>query len=1116
MTVRFRLFGAVEVRVDDRPVALGHAQLRCVLTVLLVEANQPVTVDQFIDRVWAEGRLPRQPRRAVHHNISLLRRALPTAPGVGLARSGAGYRLSVDADTVDLHRFQALSASSDAAARGQGDEQAAALLEQALSLWVGEPFADLDIDSAWLHHQRAALTAQRHTARLELTDIRLRQGRHSALLAELAAGATRHPFDERLAGQYLLALYRSGRQAEALQHYNRLQHLLAKELGTDPSPALRQLHQRILTADTALAPPTDQAPERATATAMFSMRADIPTFTGRHAELRTLLDQPRDDEQPDASARAIAIHTVDGMPGVGKTAFGVHAAHHLAHRFPDGNIFLDLRGHTPGRHPLTPGAALESLLRATGVDPKLIPPSVEDRARLWRDRLAGKRVLLVLDDALDHDQIRPLLPGTAGNLVLITSRYRLAALDGVTPLTLDVLPQDQALALLVRLAGRPLAPDNDKPAGMARIVACCGRLPLAIALAGAQLRCHPSWSATYLADLLTVEHDRLAHLEVGDRSVRAAFDMSFRHRPAPHQRLFRLLGVHPGPDIDAYATAALMGCSPREARRGLAGLHADHVIEETSAGRYRLHDLLRVYARDLAAELDPDDRDAALHRVLGYYQHTVRQATTHLHDVHTAPQAPVTEAPAHTPSLDDPPTAQTWLAAELSTLIACVHHAAASSRTKPASQLATALHPFLRASGYTDRALDVHHTALGAAIATGDQVDQATILTLIGDVRYLRGECAAATDSLVRAHDLYTAVGNRAGQANVLTLLGDVRYLTGEYRAAADSLTRAYDLFTAMGIPLGQAKALADLGYVYYLRGEYGAATETLTTANGLFSAMGNQLGQANTLTHLSSVRYVLGEHAAAVDNLTRALELFTTMGNRLGAASTTADLGIVRYRQGDYAAGTDQLTRALGLFTAMGNRLGEANTRTHLGIVRYKQGDYAAATDSLASALDLATALGIRLAQATALTHLGVVLRLRGEYRSATERLLRALAVFAGVGDPNGEAETLNNLGDLALVHPAAGDPHAYFGRALTIARNLGIARHEAHALAGQARCLLPTADPARACALLRLAYARYRALGVPEAVEVERMLSTLEHNGDPSSDQWAVAVSDKRPPLR
>ncbi len=611
--VDIRLLGNVEIHSDTGVLRPRRSGERCLLAVLALHAQAPVTVTTLVDHLWSGTEQSDKSIDTVGSYLRRIRAGIKQAGGqadwLRYDRAARSCVLDIDPTWVDYHRFTAMSTL----ARRDNDPR---VLQQALALWRGPALAD--VSGHWADHRRHALEAERLAVYDELLTEYLAAGRHAEVTrvtAELVDEVT--PTD-RLLLLGAQALAGSGRHA-AIPAWVR--HVIGRMRQTaDATPAAAVLDE----IDQITANPIHRQPTSDVSTAMFSMRADIPTFTGRDKELHTLLDTVT-GPQDDVGVRAIAIHTIDGMPGVGKTAFTVHTAHRLAHRFPDGNIFLDLHGHTPGQHPLTPGAALESLLRAAGVDPKQIPPALDDRARLWRDRMAGKQVLLVLDDAADHDQVRPLLPGTAGNLVLITSRHRLAALDGVTPLTLTVLPPDQAIVLLVRLAGRD--PASDDETGMARIVDCCGYLPLAITLAGAQLRSHPSWSANYLADLLAVEHERLAHLDVGDRSVRAAFDMSFRYRPTEQQRLFRLLGAHPGPEIDAYATAALTDSSLQDARRGLAGLHADHLIEETTPGRYRLHDLLRVYARTLATDLAVADRRDALDRVLAYYQHTCRSRT---------------------------------------------------------------------------------------------------------------------------------------------------------------------------------------------------------------------------------------------------------------------------------------------------------------------------------------------------------------------------------------------------------------------------------------------------------------------------------------------------------
>jgi tetratricopeptide (TPR) repeat protein/DNA-binding SARP family transcriptional activator len=971
--VDIRLLGNVEISGDAGVVRLRRSGERCVLAVLAYHATRPVTVATLVDHLWSGTEQSDKSIDTVGTYVRRVRIAITQAGGqaewLRYDRAARWCLLDIDPAWVDYHRFAALTAR----ARRDNDPK---VLQEALALWRGPALAD--IGGHWADHRRHTLAAERLAAYEDLLHHELPVGQHAEVVrtvTDLVEDST--PTDRLLLlGAHGLA--DSGQHAAIRGWVARVTQRMRDTVDATPSAGVLDVIDRLIASPAWLSPLAGTVP-----TAMFSLRADIPTFTGRDDELHALLDtvlaalggphqgsgdgnsSDADGNDADGRVRAIAIHTVDGMPGVGKTAFGVHAAHRLSGRFPDGNIFLDLRGHTPGQRPLAPGAALESLLRAAGVDPKMIPSALEDRARLWRDRLAGKKVLLVLDDAADHDQVRPLLPGTAGNLVLITSRHRLAALDGVTSLTLTVLPPDQAIELLVRLAGR--SPGSDEQTGIASIVDCCGCLPLAITLAGAQLRSHPAWSTTYLADLLAVEHDRLEHLEVGDRSVRAAFDMSFRHRSAAQQRLFRLLGVHPGPEIDAFAAAALTGDSLGEARRGLAGLHADHLVEETAPGRYRLHDLLRVYARTLATDLAVDDGRDALDRVLTYYQHTVQTANTHLPAFHTVPLPPITTAPAQTPHLDDLSAAREWLAAELPTLTACVHHAAASSNQQPAIHLATALHPFLRLSGYTDQALDIHQTALTAARDLNDHAGQATALTHLGIMQRLRDEYAA-TDCLTRALALYGTLGDRLGQANALTDLGRVQYQRGDYAVATDSHTRALDLYVAVGDRLGQVTAVTHLGIVQRLRGEYAAATGSLTRALDLLTALGDPLGQATALTHLGIMQRLRGEYAAATGSLTRALDLLTALGDPLGQATALTHLGIVQRLRGEYAAATGSLTRALGMFTAVGDTGGEAETLNNLGDLAL---DYPEAGDPhtyFSRALTIAQDIGAAHRQAHAL----------------------------------------------------------------------------------------------------------------------------------------------------
>jgi DNA-binding SARP family transcriptional activator len=645
--VEFCLLGDVEVRAGGRLLDVGHARQRCVLAVLLAEANRVVTVDQLVDRVWGGDRLPASPVSALQTYVSLLRRAMAPAGDVVIARQASGYKVVVDADTVDLHRFRSLIARARAATGD--DDGAAAALEEALGLWRGEPFSGLD--TPWINATGSSLVMQRQAAQLDLTDIQLRRGQHAALVSDLSLQASDHPLDERAAGQLMLALYRSGRQAGALEHYEQLWRRLADELGADPGPSLRQLHQQILAADPALdapaastlaAPPGPSLAPVPALEVRYSLPPDTAAFTGRDEALDRITIAVADAAE---HGRIAAIHSIEGMPGAGKTALAVRAAHVLRDQFPDRCLFIDLHAHTSGRDPVSPPEALAGLLAAVGVDGRSLPDDVAGRAGLWRDRMAGRRALLVLDNAASSGQVTPLLPGGAGCLVLVTSRRHLGDLPGpVVPLPLAALPPGQAREMFVRLAPRAAA---GPPAVVDELVALAGCLPLAVSLLARVCARHPSWT---LGDLAAETRTGMLTLAAEKDSVAAAFAMSYQSLAPGQQRFLRLLGLHPGTTADAHAAAALAGVSVPEAARYLDGLHGEGLLAEAGYRRYAMHDLIRRYAGDLAAADPAGDREQALERLMDYYQRTAAVAGTRL-----ARQTPASTGPASGPPASNGP-----------------------------------------------------------------------------------------------------------------------------------------------------------------------------------------------------------------------------------------------------------------------------------------------------------------------------------------------------------------------------------------------------------------------------------------------------------------------------
>jgi tetratricopeptide (TPR) repeat protein/transcriptional regulator with XRE-family HTH domain len=826
-------------------------------------------------------------------------------------------------------------------------------------------------------------------------------------------------------------------------------------------------------------------------TATRTLPRDTAIFTGREPQL----EQVGAAAGTMASAAAGGIYTIGGMPGVGKTAFAVHAGHQLAGQFPDGQVFLPLHGHTPGHQPVDPSDALASLLQIAGVEVSQIPSGLEERTALWRDRMAGKQVLLLLDDAVGHEQVRPLLPTAAASLVLITSRRHLVALEGAQVISLEPLAEKEAADLLVRLAGRPeLDPDDPAVADITRL---CGCLPLAIGMLGRQLHHRPAWTAADLAADLAQTHDRLEPMHAENVSVAAAFNLSYQDLTADQQLLFRRLGLHPGTDIDAYSAAALDSIGLAAARGGLDALYDCYLLTEPARGRFRFHDLIRQYAETMAAA-DPDaEREAAVDQLLAYYLHTTQAADRHLSRHAPARSSSTTVMPpAHTPALSSRERALSWMRAERLNVHAAMDYAAAHDRHDCVIAMSAAMHGFLRSSGHMGQALTLHHMALEAAREVKDQRGEAGALDDLATAQRSTGDRRAAAASLSRALELYQEVGDRAGEATALVHLGRVQHLTDDYPAARAGLNRALELYKELGDQLGQANARYELGIVWRMTADFPAATASLTRALELYRTLGDAEGEADALSNLGIAQYVTNNYPAAAASLSNALELYRAAANQPGEANAVRDLGVVQYLTGDYAGAAASQELALELYQAIGSRFGEANVRYELGILYRTTADLPAAATSLNQALVLYRTLSDQLGAANALTDLGVVKRLMGEFVEANTCLTRALQVYRELHDRLGEAETMNNLGELSLAAGKADEARAWHQRALLIARDIGTPLEEARALEGAGRCHLHDEQRDSGLPLLHEALTIYQHLGSPNAESIEATLQELGEN--------------------
>jgi len=775
----------------------------------------------------------------------------------------------------------------------------------------------------------------------------------------------------------------------------------------------------------------------------YSLPPDTAAFTGRAEELDRIGAVVTGAA---GTGGVVAVRAIDGMPGAGKTALAVRAAHVLSERFPDRQLFIDLHGHTPGREPVAPEDALAGLLTAIGVDPRFVPGDLDGRAALWRDRMAGQRALLVLDNAASTAQAGPLLPGGGQCLVLVTSRRHLGDLPGtVTPVLLDVLAPAQAAEMFTRLAPRAAG----SPREVAEVVELAGFLPLAVSLLARLFARHQSWT---LADLAAETKASLLTLTAEHDSVAAAFEVSYRHLAPVQQRLFCLLGLHPGTSFDGYAAAALAGTGLDEAAGMLDALHGEGLLTETGRRRYGMHDLLRRYARDRAAVLPGGEQ--AVERLLDYYQHTAARADA-LIGYHTRP-GPPPAAPAGllaAPDLEDTDQALAWVRAERASLLACLDDATRAGHHVRVVALSAGIAGLLHRDGPWADAVTRHTTAVQAAQRVGDRLGQANALSYLGNARRLAGDYPGAAQAQEQALAIYRDIADRRGQANALSYLGSARRSMADCPGSAKALEQALEIFRDLGDRRGQANALTELGETRNHADDYPGAAQALQQALGICRDLGNRLGQGAALSYLGDVRQTTGDYLGAVQVLEQALGLYRDLGDRRGLALALNDLGRVRQATGDYPGAVQVLEQALGIYRDLGDRRGQASALLDLGNVRRLTGDYLGAVQVLDQALGLYRDLGYRRGLAHAL---------------------------------NGRAAVYRVSGDLARAED-------YYQQALELARAIASLWDEAHALAGLGRCALAAAHASQAEGLLRQSLMIFQQIGTAEAPGVLAELDAL-----------------------
>ncbi|WP_282795617.1 BTAD domain-containing putative transcriptional regulator [Streptomyces sp. CC224B] len=886
---RFSVLGPVRARLGDAQLSTGSPQQQALLAALLLRNRRTATASELIDAIWGEEP-PSQALAAIRTYASRLRKVLP--PGTLVSESG-GYAVRIADGALDLTEAEALWTQAERA-RAHGELcEARALVNEALSLWDGEPLAN--VPGPYAEAQRTRLEEWRLQLVEARLDMDLEQGRHPESVSELTALTAAHPLRERLRELLMLALYRSGRQAEALAVYADTRRLLADELGVDPRPGLQELQQRILQADPALAEPAAPAAEPAAGIVRpAQLPATVQDFTGRVSFVKEL-----SDILSTAEGRVMAVSALAGIGGVGKTALAVHVAHAARPHFPDGQLYVDLQGAGP--RVAEPETVLGAFLRALGTADSAIPDTLEERAALFRSVLDGRRVLVLLDNARDAAQVRPLLPGTEGCAALVTSRTRMVDLAGAHLVDLDVMSPDEALQLFTKIVGEERVASERKAA--LDVVAACGFLPLAIRIAASRLASRRTWTVSTLAAKLADERRRLDELQAGDLAVAATFELGYGQLEPAQARAFRLLGLADGPDISLTAAAAMLDLPVEDTEDLLESLVDTSLLESAAPGRYRYHDLVRLYARACAErdELPPSARAAALSRLLDFYlSSAARVYAIERPGDRTVDHLEPVDHPL--PGFTDDTKALDWLHTEAACILACVQQSLTPDGLRRAVDL------LLAAKDLAESGASSHRFELATRAAC---------------------EAAQATDD---AH--------AEGRARVT--LGQVLNKVGHFDRAAAELERAADLAATSDDPWARGNAANELAIAVACMNQHAssdphvlkAVEAHVLRAIEVFRQDGNRHSEASALCNWSRVAAMMGRTDQSIDLARQGVALYDALGISFRVANAKYTLGISLSQSGRHAEGLVELTEALHIFAENRQRLWEGTAHYRIAQV--------------------------------------------------------------------------------------------------------------------------------------------------------------------------------------
>ncbi|MFJ6464764.1 AfsR/SARP family transcriptional regulator [Streptomyces sp. NPDC091387] len=1046
--MEFQILGPVGLRLNGHWLTLGSDKERVLLAALALDAGRPVAISQLMERLW-DGDPPARARENAHTYVSRIRRRLRaagTGPGaptiVGKAHT---YTLRTPRDSVDRQRFQHFV---DAAFTSDDDARAVELLSRAEELWQGEALAGLP--GFWAATVRQTLAETRLSAGTSRIAAGLRLGRFAEQVGELSALVERYPGDETLLGQLMIAYYGSGRYADALRVHQRARKSLMTEYGALPGVELDLIHQGVLarvparelahggsgTERTAVpltaaagAPPVPapetpvpEAPVSAALPPEVPPRRNLPQqplLVGRRSELRALTSMIVDKGAQGGSV--VAVEAVTGMAGVGKTAVAVTAALLLAERYPDGQLYIDLRGHSPAQEPLTARAALATLLRLLGAPAFSIPAELEGRTALWRTMLAERRVVIILDDATGPEQVGPLLPSGSPSLTIIASRRHLTGIPQALSVPLDVLSKEDAITLFRGFAGEARTRDI---AETARIVGLCGYLPLAIELVAHRFRARTSWTLAVLAERLARSPGRLAEIRTADQEqeMTRAFALSYRTLTAQQRTAFRCLGLYPGPDFTADAAAALLGLPQDTTERLLEGLLACHLLREPVPDRYRYHDLLHEYAHGLSdAEDSERERRQAVARLTDFYVTTADLADRMAYPRRIRPAAPAPLPPTPRPPLPDATAARSWLAAERANLLAVEDHVRRNGDPGTAARLACTLAGFLQAECYWQDAKKL----LRHAVAHWDRTDdngpalcRALIDLCAADASL--GDYAEAGEAGERALELARSLGDGPAEAEALRVLGTLNWHLGENRKALVLLQKSLAIKSLSGDLWDKARSRNNIAVTMLFLGERDRALLHFQGALADFRRAGDKVATAQTLNNMGELQMQAGEFSSARSSFEESLSFLEADGSRYDRATVRRNLAEALTESGESATALVMFSETLSEFRSLGARKGQAGALVGIGEAYWRLGSTEESGRHFLEALKIAQEIGTAHHEAEALRRLGRADLADGRLTVATDRLRAAVAVATRTHDVDEETAARILLAEVRL---AAGD---------------------------------------------------------------------------------------------